>query len=105
METLEVVERDGALYLLTPWEQSWNEPVFYRLFYPTGVKAEAYGNLVGCGALPALCEPGLYRVLTHGHTYIRMENGGETRPAHKETKKIRKPRGAKEYRNGQWFRW
>lgn len=97
-----VVEHGGKLFIADPWNNLYTKPEQYRPHWPTGVFTSDFGHLLGqfCKYVDA----GLYR--TEDGLMIALEYRGETKPSqeYSERREIKKPRWAKEYKNGQWQR-
>ena len=87
------------IVIVDDWQTHFSEPVRYRLFWPTGLPARDFPELVlqparfYCG--------GLYRV---GNEYVELKDGPHTTAVHCEEQPLPKPRWAKTYRNGRWRR-
>jgi len=98
----EVVERDGKLFVLDPWQNHFTQPIKYRYAWPTGLFSKDYPDFVG--KLVNCRSDGIYR-MPDGRCF-RLEFGGETHPDMKysEERLIPKPQGCHEYRNGRWVR-
>ncbi|ROR03382.1 hypothetical protein EDC27_0118 [Desulfosoma caldarium] len=98
----EIVERAGRLFMLTDWDSDLGRPVRYRLAWPTGLRAADWGHLIGrrCRYV------GEGAVEVEGGVWLTLEHGAKTHPdpAHCIEEPIRKPRGAREYRDGRWIR-
>jgi hypothetical protein len=96
----EIVDRNGMLFVMDPWENHFSQPIQYRSLWPTGLFARDYPHFIGknvqiyCG--------GVYRF--DDGLMLRLEHGPETRPdiSYSEKRPIPKPRGCHRYRNGRW---
>jgi hypothetical protein len=98
----EIVERDGLLYVLDPWENHFTKPIKYRLAWPTGLSAKDYPLFAGQKV--QACYGCMYR-LPDG-VLLKLEFGGETKPDSRYCMERPIPRspGCHEYRNGRWVR-
>ena len=98
----EIVEYDGKLFVLDPWQNEFSRPIKYRTCWPTGILASQYPHLIG-----QKCRTnGTGVALLEDKTWIRLEHGGETTPDPNwcQERPIPKPPRAHEYRNGRWVR-
>ena len=100
MKNSEIIEANGKLFVLDNWECHFTLPIRYRTAWPTGLLAQDYRNLVGRRA--TYFDNGVYR-LDNG-LFLRLENDGKTKPSpeHSIERRIPRPPGKKEYRNGRW---
>ena len=98
----EIVDRDGKLFVLDPWESHFTKPIRYRTAWPTGLFAKDYPHFVGQKV--KACAGGTFR-FSDG-LMLRLEHGGETKPDSNyfEERPIPKSPGCHEYRNGRWVR-
>lgn len=96
----EIVERDGKLYVLSPWENDFSDPIQTRLAWPTGLSAQDYPHLIGQTA--KACLGGNFRLANF--LLLRLERGEKTLPdpRYGEKRPVKKPSGCREYRNGRW---
>jgi len=99
----EIVDRDGKLFVLDPWESHFTKPIRYRTAWPTGLFTKDYPHFVG-QKVKACGGNGTFR-FSDG-LMLRLEHGDETRPDSKycEERPIPKSPGCHEYRNGRWAR-
>ena len=97
-----IVERDGFLFVQDEWEPYYSIPVQDRVYWPTGVRSSAYPELVGQDV--TYTENGVYR--TKDGLAIRLEYGGKTKAAWRDTRPISMPREKGSYRwaRGHWER-
>jgi hypothetical protein len=92
------VVADGKfLYVRDEWQTGYNKPEEYRLYWPTGLMATEYPELVDKPATQLY--PGIYRI--NGLT-VALEEREKTKPAKVESRNIPKPNGKKEWRGGKW---
>jgi len=98
----EIIERNGKLFILDAWISHFTKPIQYRTAWPTGLYTSDFPQFIGQHV--KLEDYGVARFADG--TLIGLENRGETRPVAEycEERPIPKPRGAREYRNGQWYR-
>ncbi len=98
----EIIEANGKLFVLDPWQNHFSIPVKYRTAWPTGLFAKDYPHFVGKRVTSYGC--GTYRF--DDGLLLRLEHGGKTRPDNNylEERPIPKPPGCHEYRNGRWVR-
>lgn len=98
----EIVERDGKLFVLDPWQNNFTQPIKYRTAWPTGLYAKDYPHFIGQKVMSGA--GGTYRFADG--IYLRLEYGNETKPdsRHSEERPIPKSPGCHEYRNGRWAR-
>jgi hypothetical protein len=96
----EIIERDGKLFVLDPWQNHFSQPIEYRTAWPTGLFAKDWSDYVGKTVRPI--GDGTYQ-LDNG-LFLRLEHGGYTKPSHEysEERRIPKPPMMKEYRSGRW---
>ena len=96
----EIVDRGGKLYVLGPWVCHFTKPVMYRSAWPTGLYTVEYPHFVGRKV--KCCAGGTY-CFSDG-LMLRLECGDETKPdtTYREERRIQKPPGCREYRNGRW---
>ncbi len=90
----------GMLVVVDDWITGWTEPILRRYYWPTGVQARNYPNLVGQFALDR--GEGLYRA---GECTVVLEKRGRTKAIFVEEKPLKRPKWAKSYRDGEWKRW
>lgn len=100
MMSAEIVERDGKLFVLDPWQSHFSEPIQYRTAWPTGISAKDYPHFIGQKAESG--PGGTYRL--ESGILIRLEHAGATHPDRRytEEKQIRRPRGNYKYHSGRW---
>ena len=95
----EIIEQDGKLFVVDPWQNHFTHPIKYRLAWPTGISAKQYPQLINkqvthCGGGTVCCvDDGLH---------IALEHGAETYCETYEERRIPRPPMKKEYRNGRW---
>ena len=98
----EIVDRDGKLFVLDPWQNHFSKPIKYRTCWPTGILTSQYKHLVG-----KRCRTnGTGVAILEDKTWIRLEHGPDTTPDPDqcEERQIAKSPGCHEYRNGRWRR-
>ena len=100
MEKSEIVERDGKLFVLDPWENHWTKPIKYRLAWPTGLFSKDYSHFIGKKCVH--WSGGICR-LDNG-IFLKLEHGEKTHPddEYTEERRIPRPHMKHEYRNGKW---
>jgi len=92
---------DGKyLFIRDDWQTDWNKPEQYRLYWPIGLMAHEYPEIIDKPAVSL--GGGVYRI--NGLSVV-LENREKTTPAKADTRPVEKPRNAKEWRNGRWFEW
>ena len=85
--------REGHLYVATDWVASEGRNGYeYRFFYPTGIEAAGYEDLIGRECVGYDVDAGLYRVIEDGRL-VQMKDGGRTIPEAKYTEWRPVPRG------------
>lgn len=96
----EIIEADGKLFVLDPWQNHFSIPVKYRTAWPTGLFAKDYPHFVGKRVTAN--GSGAYRF--DDGLLLRLEMGAETRPSaeYSEERRIPRPPMKNEYRNGRW---
>ena len=96
---------DGKLYIRNGWDADSFEPKQVRMYWPTGLNAEDYPELIGRPAEPWGNE-GCYRIRTDTgfERFIEMQNGKDTKNAFCEERPIKRPKWAKEWSYGRWIR-
>jgi len=96
-----IVDRNGKLYIETGWETSYNEPIEYKSFWPTGISSKEYNFLVGKEVKHL--GSGSYSIFgSSSPSKIELENGGQTKPGFTETRPVKKPKNAVSWRSGKW---
>jgi hypothetical protein len=85
----EIIERDGKLFVLDPWQNHFSLPIKYRIAWPTGIFAKDWPNYVGKTVRPN--GNGTYRF--DNGLFLRLEHGGDTKPSqeYSEERRIPKP--------------
>ena len=92
------VEYKGQLVIVDDWSTHYTEPLAMRSYWPTGLSAKDYSMLINKPAR-YLGLGGIYQI---GDLKVALIHGEHTKPIYTETEKLKKPRWAKCYKNGQW---
>ena len=103
---LEITEHtDGKLYIRDSWDTDSFEPKQVRRYWPTGLKAEDYPELIGRPAEP-WGSAGVYRVRNKMgfEQFIELPDGQDTKNSHCEEKPVKRPKWAREWSYGKWVR-
>ena len=95
----EIFEHDGKLFVVDPWQNHFTQPIKYRNAWPTGISATQYPHLIGKRVKH--CGGGIVRCVDDG-LRISLEYGEETHCETYEERRIPRPPGKREYRNGRW---
>jgi kynurenine formamidase len=99
-----IVDRNGKLYIETGWETSYNEPVEYKSYWPTGISANDYNFLIGKEVKHL--GSGMYSIFgSTSPSKIELEQGGQTKPGFTETRPIKKPKNAVSWKSGKWVNY
>lgn len=97
-----IVSIAGRLFVKDIWQNKWTEPIRFRQYWPTGLYSDEFSYLIG----KELEYVGYGRYRTTGNTYssllIELECGGQTKPTFIDEEVIKKPKRAKEWRDGAW---
>lgn len=96
--------KDGKLYVVGEWSPDSTFPRMERCWWPTGLSANEYPELVSRRA--EAMAPGLYRVVTEmgDIRFVHLLNGATTVNAYYEQQAIGKPKWAKAWKYGRWVR-
>lgn len=98
-----IQDYQGQLCIVDDWQTAYNEPVAYRLYWPTGVKTSEYPHLVGQRVTNGFFS-GTYRVEAgpDAGLVIALLHREKTKSIYCEEQKVRKPKRAKRWLHGGW---
>lgn len=77
----EIIEREGKIFIMDPWDTCDYKPVRFRKVWPTGLLSIDYNGLIGKKAIYK--NNGIYQVNLLGlckETYIKLQYGDKTNP-------------------------
>lgn len=105
MKIVETGEYNGELVIIDSWCADYSKPEYYRHYWPTGISAQQWPELVGQPAQSEAC--GYVYIIGDYYTgrRVSLTDNGSTKAIFVETKPIKKPKWAKEYRDGEWKRY
>lgn len=98
---MKFVDLDGWLAVEGDWNVMWTEPVAYRHFWSTGVRAVTYPEMVGVEIVREVQFPSPAWKLGDGRE-IQMPNEGRMNSLKREEKPIRRPSPKRKWVDGKW---
>ena len=100
---MECAKYKGQIVVRGDWSSDFTNPITIREYWPTGLVAGEYPQLIGKKAYRTNI-PWVYRIEGIG-IEITLKDREKTRPVYVESKKIKKPKWAVRYRSGKWCRY
>lgn len=92
--------RNGKLEVVSEWTRVSYEPKDVRHFYPTGLDAECFADILGKPLHYDGC--GVYSC---GRYEFPLIDNEKTWPSESEYRDVKKPKWAKGYKDGEWKRY
>lgn len=97
-----IIDHAGRLVIRDDWTTHPTEPKRYRLYWPVGVPAARYRELIG-KTVRQTSDPGRYALVGEWGV-IELENGAWTKSVHCEEEPLKPPRGGPwRYDWGRWI--
>lgn len=92
--------KDGKLMVVSDWNRHDSQPIDYRLYYPTGLDAECFAEILGKPLRYDGC--GVYSC---GRYEFPLIDNEATTPADIEERPVKQPKWGKSYKFGEWRRF
>jgi len=98
-------EYKGELCVIGEWQTGWDKPELFRHYWPTGLRAMDWPNLMDKPARSFGSH--VYEVKTDSGAsrYVSLIHEGETKAIFVETKPVKKSKWAVSWQNGEWKRY